>query len=309
VERFLSFSGRPREPVQIAFFGGNFLGLHPRTLRRLLEAATTLVREGKARGIRFSTRSDTVDDARLSLLASYPVAAVEIGAQSMDDAVLEQNGRGHTSAATEEAVGRLQKRGVPVGVQLMAGLPGDTPAGEVETARRVADLRPDFVRIYPTVVLRGSLLANEWRRGRYRPLGLEEAVERVKEMVRVFRSNRIPVVRMGLAADEELSGGALLDGPFHPAFGYLVQAALFLDEARSRIAAAGRPSGETLLRVHPRSLSRMQGLRKGNLRTLEKEFGLTAVRVKPDPGMSEDAVRLETAPESKELAPCDCAAS
>jgi coproporphyrinogen III oxidase-like Fe-S oxidoreductase len=76
-----------RKPVQIAFFGGNFLGLKPEEIKSWL-------------GIRFSTRPDTIDTRRLDILENYPVATVELGVQSMDDQVLVQAGRGHLASDT-----------------------------------------------------------------------------------------------------------------------------------------------------------------------------------------------------------------
>lgn len=69
----------------------------------LLDAARPYVRAGKVRGIRLSTRPDAVEPEVLSLLREYGVTTIELGAQSMDDRVLELNGRGHTADQVRRA--------------------------------------------------------------------------------------------------------------------------------------------------------------------------------------------------------------
>lgn len=294
VRRFLGYRHPRRRPVQVSFYGGNFLGIAADLRTGLLAAAQGYVRRGEADGIRFSTRPDTVDDAALTPLENFTVDTVEIGAQSMDDRVLHRCRRGHTAADTERAVGLLKRRGYRVGVQMMAGLPGDTAAGAESTARRIAGLAPDFVRIYPTLVFRDSPLARWYRDGDYRPLSLESAVTLVKRLYRVFARQGIPVVRMGLQASEEPHFSAsLLAGPFHPAFGHLVHAEIFLDRAAALLASAGRLSGEVTLKVHPRSLSRLVGERGRNPERLKRRFGLDALRIVPDPALGLDEVAVE----------------
>jgi histone acetyltransferase (RNA polymerase elongator complex component) len=100
IRQFLEYKKDGRKPVQIAFFGGNFLGLKPEEIKSWLELAGEFVSQGLVDGIRFSTRPDTIDTRRLDILENYPVATVELGVQSMDDQVLVQAGRGHLASDT-----------------------------------------------------------------------------------------------------------------------------------------------------------------------------------------------------------------
>ncbi len=100
IREFLNYKKENRKPVQIAFFGGNFLGLKPEEIKSWLELAGEFVSQGLVDGIRFSTRPDTIDTRRLDILENYPVATVELGVQSMDDQVLVQAGRGHLASDT-----------------------------------------------------------------------------------------------------------------------------------------------------------------------------------------------------------------
>lgn len=290
---FLRFRGTRQGPAQIAFFGGNFLGLPWERSRRLLAAASEWVRAGDLDGIRFSTRPDTVDSRALGRIGDFPVACVELGVQSMDDDVLRQSRRGHTAADTTAAVQRLKARGYDVGLQLMVGLPGDDEGRLMETGRRIAGLGPSFVRIYPTLVLAGSPLAEWHRLGRYRTLSLDEAVGLSMKLYRFLRQRGIPVVRTGLQPGADLAPGrGVAAGPYHPAFGDLVQSACYLEALRRTLRR--RPIFEKAieLRVHPRGVSRLRGQHNANCAALRQEFGFSEVRVAPDAGLDEDAIGL-----------------
>jgi len=291
--QFLRFRRNHGRPVQIAFFGGNFLGLAAEHIYRLLAQAADFVQAGEVQGIRFSTRPDTVNRQTLDMLEHFPVQTVELGVQSMDDDVLRLSRRGHTAADTSAAVDLLKDRNYEVGLQVMVGLPGDDEARLMETGRRIADLKPAFVRIYPTLVLAGSLLGAWYREGRYRPLSVDEAVRQTMPLYRLFRQRGIPVIRTGLQPTEEItSGGAVKAGPFHPAFGHLVQSACFADALRNALRCRVIPRPVLEIRVHPRSVARMRGLRKANCATLSQEFGFSEVNVRPDSELAEDAIGL-----------------
>ncbi len=152
--RYLGFSKKTRLPVLVSFYGGNFLNISEKSIRGFLDAAQSLVDEKKIHGIRFSTRPDTIDEKSLNLISAYQVTALELGAQSMDDRVLEISKRGHNAAQTKRATDLLKKNGYQVGLHLMAGLPGDTKKGAIESAKKVRDLGPDWVRVHPKSVPR-----------------------------------------------------------------------------------------------------------------------------------------------------------
>lgn len=290
---FLRFRGTRQGPAQIAFFGGNFLGLPWERSRRLLAAASEWITAGDLDGIRFSTRPDTVDSQALDRIGEFPVACVELGVQSMDDDVLRRSQRGHTAADTTAAVRMLKARGYEVGLQLMVGLPGDDEGRLMETGRRIADLGPAFVRIYPTLVLNGSLLAEWHRLGRYRALSLDEAVGLCMKLYRLLRQRGIPVIRTGLQPGADLAPGrGVSAGPYHPAFGDLVQSACYLEALRRTLHRRPLVENAIELRVHPRGVSRLRGQHNANCAALRREFGFSEVRVAPDAGLDEDVIGL-----------------
>lgn len=293
VNSFIAFKSKQREEVQIAFYGGNFLGLAEKTVKMLLKEAAAFVQAGKVDSIRFSTRPDTIDAVRLNWLKAFPVAAIELGVQSMDDGVLALSNRGHTARDTEKAVGLLRKNTYHIGLQLMLGLPGDDEARAIKSAEKAAALSPDFIRIYPTVVLKNSPLGRLFQQGQYVPLSLEAAVSLTKKLYRVFESRTIPVIRMGLQASQDLDAGTdILAGPYHPAFGQLVYAELFLDKARLLLRNSEIRSGAITLQTNPRSLSRLQGIRNRNIQALTNEFGLQSIAIATDDSLAENELKV-----------------
>ena len=255
----------PGRQAELAFFGGSFTALPKKEMCALLDAALPFVRRGVFRGIRLSTRPDCVDEGILAALAGRSVTAVELGAQSMDDAVLVQNGRGHTAADVERAAGLIRARGLSLGLQMMTGLPGSTPDTDRETAARLAALRPDTMRIYPTVALRGTPLDGMVRSGAYIPPTLEETVALCAELLLFFEEERdIPVIRLGLHASPDLEQNRVA-GPWHPAFRELCEGRIYRDRAASLLRECGIPPGPVRLLVHPRALSAMIGQRRGNV--------------------------------------------
>jgi len=290
---FLEYKGNDRQPAQVAFYGGNFLGLEKDYIERLLNVSTKFVKNKKIDAIRFSTRPDTIDHDRIEIIKNYPVTTVEIGAQSMDDRVLDMAKRGHSAFDTQQAVTLLKNRDYQIGLQIMVGLPKEDEAVSLSTAYRISELEPDFVRIYPTIVLKNSLLARWYENGTYRPWSLERSVAHVKTLYLFFKKKNIPVIRMGLQASEDLdSGAAVLAGPYHPAFGHMVHSEIFLDMATEIMENKAFYQDTVTLKVHPHSISKMRGLKNKNVNALKKRFQLQSLNIVPDPSLSEDKLAL-----------------
>jgi len=290
VRAYLGGSRRKSGPVQIAFYGGTFTGMPREEQRRLLELAAFFLREGTVDHIRISTRPDEIDAEGLDLIKAFGVRTVEVGAQSLDDDVLRLSQRGHTAADTLHAVSLLKEQGFATGIHLMAGLPGDSPERFARTIDKAIALSPDMVRIHPTIVLRDTPLADAFRRGGYTPLTLSEAVSQCKDALKKLTAAGIAVIRMGLQTTRGLEEpGAVVAGPFHPAFGSLVASAIFLDMAAA-LCKSTLPSalarGKTLtFTVSPADVFHLNGPQKGNIATLKERFKPADIRVMADPSL------------------------
>lgn len=101
---------------------------------------------------------------------------------------------------------------------------------------------------------------------------------------------------MGLqSAGDLVEENAVLAGPCHPAFGHLVHAALFLEMARRLLSHRGVRAPTVTLKTHPRSISKMKGLKLCNIDALRRQFNLQRLTVEPDPTLPEDGLRLHDA--------------
>ncbi|MDF1578388.1 MAG: radical SAM protein [Desulfurivibrionaceae bacterium] len=261
---------RPRRAergrVQVAFYGGSFTCLPAARQRELLGAVRPFLAEGVVDEIRLSTRPDYINVGIVDFLKRHGVGTVELGIQSMSDQVLRAGGRGHTVEDSERAIECVRGGGLKVGVQLMVGLPGDRPGLLFKGAAKLAAMRPDLVRIYPTVVLRGSGLERRYRAGEYRPMSLARAVAvsgRVKE---IFDGGGVRVVRIGLQATDTIQDD-IVAGPYHPAFGEMVLSRNLYRKVRSALAAA-KESARLELRVAAADQSVLRGPGNVNLKRL-----------------------------------------
>ncbi len=269
---------RPGMQAQIAFFGGSFTAIPQQDMIRLLAAAEPFVESGAFAGIRVSTRPDAVDSERLALLRQYGVTTVELGAQSMNDTVLARCGRGHTSRDVAAASALVHQAGLSLGLQMMTGLPASGAECDEQTAMALAALHPDEVRIYPTLVVEGTPLAEEYRRGEYIPQTLEQAVTLCARLLKFFEDEcHIPVIRLGLHAEQEMMRHCLA-GPWHPAFRELCEGRIYREKVHELLKQCRTRDVE--LRVHPTDVSRVVGHKKENIRFFA-EAGYRLV-VKPD---------------------------
>ena len=263
---------------QLAFYGGSFTAIPIHEQTALLAAAKAHLDRGDIDSIRLSTRPDAIDGAVLKRLAEYGVETVELGAQSMCDEVLLRSGRGHMSEDTVKAAKLVKDAGFTLILQMMTGLPGSDDARDIQTARSIAALHPDGVRIYPTVILRDTPLCDLWQAGKYREHTVEDAVRVCARILPIFENAGIPVIRLGLNPSDELSGGAAVGGAYHPALGELVRSRLWRDKAEA-ILSGIEPGADVVLGVSANRISVMTGQHRANLSYLQERFSLRSVRV------------------------------
>ncbi len=264
---------------QLAFYGGSFTAIPEARQIELFEAAQPYLENGTISSIRLSTRPDAIDEAVLKRLEKYGVTVVELGAQSMSDKVLALSGRGHDSAAVENASRLVRAAGFKLILQMMTGLPGDSDESCIETVRRIIALEPDGVRIYPTVIVRDTVLCDLWRAGSYKEHTVEDAVRVCAKIVPMFEAAGIPIIRMGLNPTEELSGGDALGGAYHPALGELVHSRIMLQKARELLAGTP-PQSRVTLGVNRSDVSKMVGQHRCNVKALTREFSLRELKIR-----------------------------
>ena len=254
--------------TEIAFFGGSFTAIPREYMISLLETAKPFIDKGYFGGIRISTRPDAIDDNILKILKEYSVTAIELGAQSTDEEVLRLNKRGHTREDIFKASELIKTNGFSLGLQMMTGLLGDSFQKSLKTGEDIIAIKPDTVRIYPTIVLEGTMLGAMYKKGEYSPQTTEEAVELCSILLQRFYKNNIKVIRLGLHSGGNVEEGYLA-GPYHPAFGELCESGVYLNIAKEKLQ--GFEKGEFTIFVNSREISKMTGQKGSNKEKLFKE--------------------------------------
>lgn len=260
--------------VEVAFYGGSFTAIDERKQNELLEAANEFIKQGRVNSIRLSTRPDYIDKSILKRLKKYNVKTIELGVQSANDYILANCQRGHTFEDVKKASKLIRLYGFTLGHQMMIGLPESTKIDELNTAKDLAKLKPKIVRLYPVLVIKGTELEKEYQNGEYEPIPLSQAVERCKELYYFFTNKKITVIRMGLQntdiiSDPKNAKSEVVAGPYHEAFGQLVEDSIWYDSILEKIKKFNVKVKEIEIKVNPENINNIVGHKKENIKKLK----------------------------------------
>lgn len=262
---------------EIAFFGGSFTGIDINKQESLLKVAYEYIKSGDINSIRISTRPDYISKDILKMLKKYGVKVIELGVQTSNDYLLDRCKRNHNFEDVKKASKLIRRKGFVLGHQMMVGLPESTKKDEMKTAEDLAKLKPKMVRIYPVLVIKNTQLELEYNNGEYIPLSLEQAVERCKELYYFFRSKKIEVIRIGLQNTDIISApgnekSEVVAGPYHEAFGQLVEDAVWYDSIVDRIKKFNVKVKEVEILVNPMNVNNVIGHKKENVNKLKELY-------------------------------------
>ena len=265
------------EEKEIAFFGGTFTKLSQEQQQVYFDA----VNEHKdlMNGIRISTRPDSIDQEILDFCKDNNVRTIELGIQSFDDSVLQTTKREYTSQAAVESCNLIKENNFALGIQLMPGLPGFNSNSLKKTIETTIELNPDFVRIYPTIVLKNTELENWFNSGKYSPLSLKEAIETTSEMISRFREKEIRVIKVGLHSD--INKEDIIAGPYHQSFGELIRAEML------KVNIINNFKNKTL-EISPSDISLFKGFNSKMLKEIKAEKELENIPIKINQNMKKD---------------------
>ncbi|MBP2625679.1 MAG: Radical domain protein [Firmicutes bacterium] len=280
--------------IEVAFYGGSFTALDIKVQSELLAPAYSALQSSKINAIRISTRPDCINDTIVQNLIAFGVTTIELGVQSLDNKVLEASARGHSATDVDQAVHTIKKMGLRCGIQLMPGLPEEDWVSMIITARGVIRLAPDFVRIYPTIVIAHTKLAEMYYDGSYTALNISAGITRAAFFKIMFAQHNILVIRTGLQATEDLdSSDVVLAGPYHPAFGEMVDSYLFyLMLVHCVESLRLGESSSILIHHHSRDTSKLRGMSNSNIKKLRSIYNISNLTLKAD-GQKLDELMIE----------------
>ena len=281
IEYYLSSFKDDNKYVEVAFFGGSFTAIDVNVQKELLEAVRPYIESKKVDSIRLSTRPDAISKEILKMLKEYHVKTIELGVQSTNNFILERCKRGHTFADVKKASKLIKWYGFNLGHQMMIGLPESTEKDDLNTVKDIIRLKPRMVRIYPVLVIKGTELEEEYERKEFTPLNVLQAVERSKAAAELFRKHRIRVIRNGLQNTESISDpknekSEVVAGPYHPAFGQLVEDAIWYDKIVKDIKKINAKIVKVEIEANKENINNIVGHKKENIKKLKDTYALIA---------------------------------
>ncbi len=278
VESYLKWNKDKKRPVEIAFYGGNFTGLDPVYQKELLSWANSYIQAGLVNSVRISTRPDYITRDNLIFLKENDVTTVEIGAQSFSDEVLKFSQRGHDARAISNATMLLQDYDFRTSLHLMVGLPQDTKERFIYSLDKTIELKPDMVRIHPVIVFADTILAEEFRQGKYQPLELSAAVELISLAWEKLSAAGIRIIRIGLHMTKEMENErAVLAGPIHPSLGSLVLSSVFYNRTIKLLDNIPHETPEIRFHLSDHDVSSFRGLHNANLSAIKNLYPRTKI--------------------------------
>lgn len=270
--------------VEIAFFGGSFTGIEKERQIEYLKLANEYIDKGFVKEIRISTRPDYINNEILEYLAKYNVGTIELGAQSLDELVLKGSNRGHDVYDVYYSSNLIKQKGFRLGIQTMVGLPCDTFEKSINTAKKIVLLKPDFVRIYPALVIKGTELERMYVNKEYKPLKLEDAVELCSQILSIYDKHKIKVIRVGLMPTDNIAEGKdVVSGPFHPAFRQLVTSRQVLKSIEKEILERKLFKNENLEIISTeKNISNLVGHKSANIKYLKSKYKFKFINIKSE---------------------------
>lgn len=296
IEYYLKNFEDDNKYIEVAFFGGSFTGIETEKQEELLSAAYDFVKEKKVDSIRISTRPDYINKDILKRLKKYAVKTIELGVQSTNNYILNKNKRGHTFEDVKKASKLIRRYGFILGHQMMVGLPESTRNDELKTAKDLIKLKPKIIRIYPVLVIKGTKLEEEYMSGEYEPLTVEQAVEISKDLLNIFNSKKIKVIRIGLQNTNEITDpnnqdSQVVAGPYHPAFRQLVESRLWYDKIADTIKSVNSKVKDVKIEVNPSDINNAVGHKKINRKKINETYDINLI-VKSNKKVKQGKIKL-----------------
>lgn len=275
--------------IEVALYGGSFTAIDLDKQIEILEVINRYIKYKKVETIRLSTRPDAITEENLLLLQKYGVETIELGVQSLNQKVLDMSKRGHSVESVYKSAELIKKIGFNLGLQQMIGLYGDTYESSLYTANEFVKIKPDFVRIYPTLVIKDTELEDLFLEGEYSPLSVEETIYWLKKLLPIYEKNKINVIRVGLQPTENIQMGKdVVAGPFHPALRQLVESELLVEQIYELIKDLN--CDEIKIYASGKNISTISGNKGQGKKFLKNKLNLKFIGMKIDKNLTDEVL-------------------
>ncbi len=264
-------------------FIGSITGLTKEKIIKLLEDTNHDISNKRFNAIKLSIAPNAVNKGLLAILKKYNVSTIELEVQSTNDYILNRCGYKYKREEIKNAAKLIKRKRYNLSFQVGIGLPDSTKFDELNTARELAKLRPNRIRIYPMIVMKNTQLEKEFQNGRYEPLTVNQAVERCKEVVYEF--NRRHIKQISIVKQNELNRSKeteIIAGPYHEEFGQLVTDSIWYDSIVDKIKKFNVKVRQVKIEVNPKELPNITGYKKENAEKLKELYDVD-IKVQGNP--------------------------
>lgn len=297
IEEYLNYFSNKDNETQIAFYGGSFTGLPMDVMKEFLSIGKSFIDQGVVNSLRLSTRPDYIDEDILNILKSYGVSTIELGVQSLVDEVLIANQRNHISDVVYSSSKLIKEFGFKLGLQQMLGLYKSDFKKDLYTTEEFVKIGPEFVRVYPTLVIKDSYLEKLYLDGKYKPYSLNETIELCKDIFCRFYKNGIDVIRIGLQPTDNITlGKDVVAGPFHPSIRQLTIQELYKDAMEEVLKNFSKQDIDVY--VNNKELNYLVGNKGSNKKYLIEKYDIKNFKVH---GTKDDKITIQSNKDMLEL--------
>ncbi len=275
--------------VEVAFWGENFLKI--KDYEKYLETVYEYIKEKKVNRIKITTTPDCINKEVIKKLKKYGVKTIELDVKSTNDYILKKCMCNNTIETIKNACKLIRWNGLMLGIQMLIGLPESTRLDDMNTAKEIIKLKPKLVRIEPVLVLKDTILEQEFKQKEYIPLTVEQAVERCKEIVDLFNKKKINMIRIGFQNPDEIvekikDSDEVVAGPYHPAFRKIVESKLWYDAIVEKIKKVNAKVRQVKITANPENVNSIIGEKNENIVKLKDIYEVdtlieTSEEVKP----------------------------
>ncbi|TFG01154.1 MAG: tRNA uridine(34) 5-carboxymethylaminomethyl modification radical SAM/GNAT enzyme Elp3 [Promethearchaeota archaeon] len=204
--------GHSVDKIELIIMGGTFLSAEKDYQKKFVKGALEAIIDERVNslkiaikkaetskrrliGITIETRPDYCKEDHVDMMLNYGTTRVEIGIQTIFDEIYRIVKRGHTTEDSIEAIRIAKDAGLKINAHIMPNLPGSSIEKDLTTFENLfsnPDYRPDMLKIYPCLVIKGTELYTWWKNGKYEPYSLDDLIT----LIATAKQNLPPYVRI-----------------------------------------------------------------------------------------------------------------
>ena len=261
------------------YYAGSLTEIKEDEIDKFLIDANEKRKNKRVEKLHISVIPTMVSKELIKRLKTYNVFTVELEIKIANNFILKKCNCDYTVEDIKKASKLIKRSRLNVGYQIMVGLPDSTRIDEQESAKILIKYRPKFIRMHPVLVIEGEELFDEFKNEEYKPLTLQQGIERCKELIYLFNKKRINSITVS-TLNENLTnkinkeGLKIVAGPNHSAFAQLVEDSIWYDSIVSKIKKYNSKVKEVKVEVHSSNYNNVIGYEKENLKKIKDTYSV-----------------------------------